>query len=256
MSNSLHALATSVTALAETVAALEDDDLTRSAYPLEWTVADTLSHLGSGAVIMTGALGFARDGVPMPENYMTAIWDEWNAKTPPGQAHDLAGVDRALVDALEAVGAAEAGTLRVPMGDHDIPFTRLVQHRLDEHALHSWDVRVAFDPAATLLDEVVADVLDGVEWVVGLTGKPIPEERTVTVHTFDPARTLRLELGPDAVIVETESETRPGRDLDEVHLPAEAFVRLVYGRLDADHTPPGVGGSADLDELREIFTGY
>jgi hypothetical protein len=37
-------------------------------------------------------------------------------------------------------------------------------------------------------------------------------------------------------------------------LPAEAFIRLVYGRLDADHTP-AVAGSADLDALRAAFPG-
>ena len=37
-------------------------------------------------------------------------------------------------------------------------------------------------------------------------------------------------------------------------LPAEAFVRLVYGRLDPDHTP-AVRGTADLAELRAVFPG-
>lgn len=254
MSNSLHALGTSVDALAEWVAALDPDDLIRSAYPSEWTVADTLSHLGSGAVIMAGALGFALDHEPMPADYMTAIWDEWNAKSPQAQATDLVDADRALLDALQAVGEADAGAVKIPFGDVALDFAALVQHRLDEHVLHSWDVRVAFEPTATLLDEVVPDVLDHVGVTAAMSGRPIPEERTVTVHTFDPARTLRLELGPDAVILETE--TRPERDLDELHLPAEAFIRLVYGRLDVDHTPHGVGGTVDPDQLRDIFTGF
>ena len=41
-------------------------------------------------------------------------------------------------------------------------------------------------------------------------------------------------------------------------LPAEALLRLVYGRLDADHTPT-LGLSArdvTLDDLRAIFPGF
>jgi hypothetical protein len=48
----------------------------------------------------------------------------------------------------------------------------------------------------------------------------------------------------------------PGGDppAPDLELPAEAFVRLVYGRLDPAHTPP-VSGTADLDELRSVFPG-
>jgi hypothetical protein len=43
-------------------------------------------------------------------------------------------------------------------------------------------------------------------------------------------------------------------DDPDLVLPAEALIRLVYGRLDPEHTPP-VGGTADLDELRRVFPG-
>ena len=39
-------------------------------------------------------------------------------------------------------------------------------------------------------------------------------------------------------------------------LPAEAFIRLVYGRLDPDHTPASVDArGVDLDLLRRTFPG-
>jgi hypothetical protein len=39
-------------------------------------------------------------------------------------------------------------------------------------------------------------------------------------------------------------------------MPAESFIRLVYGRLDAEHTPPSVlGDEAALDQLRLVFPG-
>ena len=39
-------------------------------------------------------------------------------------------------------------------------------------------------------------------------------------------------------------------------MPAEAFVRLVYGRLDEAHTPPVESAGVELDELRPIFPGF
>jgi hypothetical protein len=40
-----------------------------------------------------------------------------------------------------------------------------------------------------------------------------------------------------------------------LHLPAEALIRLIYGRLDPEHTPP-VDGETDLDALRRVFPGF
>ena len=43
----------------------------------------------------------------------------------------------------------------------------------------------------------------------------------------------------------------------ELHLPAEALLRLLAGRLDPDHTPASVSTKGiELDELRAVFPGY
>ncbi len=44
--------------------------------------------------------------------------------------------------------------------------------------------------------------------------------------------------------------------LPHLRLPAEALVRLVYGRLDPAHPPPVETSQVDLDELRQIFPGF
>jgi hypothetical protein len=47
-----------------------------------------------------------------------------------------------------------------------------------------------------------------------------------------------------------------GRDgAADLELPAEALVRLVYGRLDPGHTPPFAGSPELLEELRRVFPG-
>ena len=45
------------------------------------------------------------------------------------------------------------------------------------------------------------------------------------------------------------------RGTPDLVLPAEALVRLVYGRLDPAHTPGSITGSARLAALRAAFPG-
>jgi hypothetical protein len=40
-----------------------------------------------------------------------------------------------------------------------------------------------------------------------------------------------------------------------LELPAESFCRLVYGRLDADHSPAVPANGEVLDLLRRVFPG-
>ena len=70
----------------------------------------------------------------------------------------------------------------------------------------------------------------------------------------DPQRDFTLESG-DTV---TLAPSAPGEDpeLPDLQLPAEALVRLVYGRLDPAHTPPVETRGVDLDELRRLFPGF
>jgi hypothetical protein len=58
-------------------------------------------------------------------------------------------------------------------------------------------------------------------------------------------------MTPDGVLV---GPAEPGQSPDLV-LPAEALSRLVYGRLDPDHTPEFTGDAAVLETLRAVFPG-
>jgi hypothetical protein len=71
------------------------------------------------------------------------------------------------------------------------------------------------------------------------------------VSTSDPERHFLLETGEAVSLAESDGED----GLPELRLPAEAFVRLVYGRLGPAHTPPVEADSVDLDELRQLFPG-
>jgi uncharacterized protein (TIGR03083 family) len=247
----LHALRSSADRLRAIVTPLSDDQLDTPAYPTDWTVADVLSHLGSGAVIQHRRLDDALDHQQMPDDFAPDVWDAWNAKPPRDKADDALTADGALVERLESLSDTDRSRVRVAMGPLSFDFAGFVDLRLNEHALHTWDIEVALDPAAVLAPEPAALVVDNLGLIARYTAKPTGSTRTVTVHSTEPARQFSIDLAPDAV---TFTPGATSRDPD-LTLPAEAFVRLAYGRLDPEHTPAVDGDPKVLDELRRVFPG-
>ena len=118
------------------------------------------------------------------------------------------------------------------------------------------DVLVALDPSATLAPDAVALLIDMVDQIAGRSAKPDGQQRTVRVSTSDPERQFILATGDEVTLtpVDGDAPTEPGPS--ELRLPAEALVRLVYGRLDEAHTPPAETAGVGLDDLRQIFRGF
>jgi hypothetical protein len=85
-------------------------------------------------------------------------------------------------------------------------------------------------------------------------GKGSDPARRIEVRTSDPDRALLLSITPDGVELAELPDSEPTDGL--IALPAEAFVRLVYGRLDPEHTPELAIHGIDLDTLRRVFPGF
>jgi uncharacterized protein (TIGR03083 family) len=250
--DAIAALRASHDRLRAVVAPLTPEQLRQGAYPSEWTVAQTLSHLGSGAEI--GALGFDAGvkGEPAPEmDAFRAVWAVWDAKGPDEQAADALKSDETLVEKYESLTADQLVETKFTIWSGPTDVTGLVASRLSEQAVHVWDVEVVFDPAATILPEAVGIVLDGAARLVGFTGKPASPAR-VHVTVTGPDREYALVLGEKAALEPWDG----GESTAELSLPAEAFLRLLYGRLDADHTPAVTATGIDLDTLRATFPGF
>ena len=105
--------------------------------------------------------------------------------------------------------------------------------------LHSWDIATALDPAATIPDDAVALVVDTLGVIAGFAGKPTGADRTIVVRTTAPTCHFEITLRPDGV---TFGPADPDTAVD-VELPAEALIRLVYGRLDLTTRPPSTAPS-------------
>jgi uncharacterized protein (TIGR03083 family) len=248
----ISALRTSHDRLRDLAGPLDLRQLEQRSYDTEWTIAQVLSHLGSQAEIFGLFLAAGLSGEDPPgRDAFAPIWDRWNAKDPQAQAADALAADEATLRRFESLDAGQRAGLRLRAFGMELDLAGVSRMRLGEHALHTWDVAVALDPSATVAPDAVALLIDTIAPLAARTGKPDGRQRRIRVLTSDPERQFVLETG-DAVSL-TEGGGEDG--LPEVRLPAEALVRLVYGRLDAAHTPVAAQ-SADLAELRTLFPGF
>ncbi len=174
--------------LAAFVATASDEQLAAQSGASEWSVADVLSHLGSGAEIMRFPLLAAVDGAAPPEGGMQPIWDRWNALSPREQATGYVEHDARYVETVEALDAAQRADLLIDLGflPEPVPLEVALGMRLDEVALHAWDVAVAEDASAPLREEsaeVLLDLIGGpMGFLLGFLGKADQLEQPVELQ--------------------------------------------------------------------------
>jgi len=239
--------------LAELVRTLTDDQLAAPSGAAEWTVAQALSHLGSGAEIGRAPLARAA-GETVPAEDNPTIWARWDSSAPRAQAEGFLEHNARWLETVEALTPEQRSSLTVDLGflPEPVPLVTALGMRLSEVANHSWDVRVAFDESAGVnagSAAVLVDLLTGpVGFMLSFLAKPA--ELTDPVSVAVPGAGLVID---DAVTVvdhlEAPSATFTG--------PAEAFVRLVSGRLKAPYDKDvTVEGSVTLDDLRRVFPGF
>jgi uncharacterized protein (TIGR03083 family) len=243
--------------LRASVEPLRPDQLEQRSYASEWSIAQVLSHLGSQAEIFGMLLDAGLTGKEPPgRDEFMPIWDSWNARDPQAQASDALRADQATLERFESLDADQQARLHLKVFGMELGTAGLARMRVSEHAAHTWDVVVALDPAATLAPDAVALLIDTLDQLVARSGKPDGKQRKVRVSTTDPGRQFTLETGEAVTLTPSHDEGPPELGLSELRLPAEAFVRLTYGRMDEAHTPPAEHAGVDLDELRQIFPGF
>ncbi len=238
---------------AELVAPLDDEAVQGRSYDAEWSIADVASHLGSQAEIFGLIVEAGLTGGPAPGGAeFGPIWDVWNAKAPGDQVADSVTANAALLDRLEQASEAEREAFQVNAFGMDLDLPGVLAMRYSEHAVHTWDVAVALDPAAVIPPDAVEILVDLLGPTAARSGRPTEVAGPpVRVRTVDPARELVLSVAPAVSISAAEEFSEP-----DLALPAEAFVRLVYGRLDHDHTPSDIEGEERIPLLRNVFPGF
>jgi uncharacterized protein (TIGR03083 family) len=242
--------------LAQVVSGLDGEQVTVTSYADEWSVAQVLSHLGSGAEIFDLFLSAGLAGDPPPDmERFQAVWATWDAKDPQDQVRDAVTADAAFLDRLDQLTEAERNSWRMSLFGSDQDLAGIARLRLGEHVVHTWDVAVTFDDGATVPPEAAALLVDGLDALVARAGKPVEPALRLHLVTIDPDRAFLLEAGADGVrLVPTAAD--PTGHHGSLRLPAEAFTRLVYGRMDPDHTPTVDSQGVDLDAVRAVFPGF
>ncbi|MDQ1664520.1 MAG: hypothetical protein QOH75_551 [Actinomycetota bacterium] len=240
--------------LAELVVDLGPEQLRTRSFATEWTVAEVLSHLGSGAELGMLRLKSGDDDGPTHEE-IAQVWAKWDARTPEQQAVEAVAADEAYVAGLESLDESGLAELHRELAGLELDAENVLRLRIAEHAMHGWDIAVAFDDSAQVADAAVPALLEVLPVTLRFAAQPHDDQLKLRVETTAPERRLLLEL--------TNSEARirkltDGADVDgQLTIPAEALLRLVYGRLDPRHTPPvSTGDDSPLDRLRAIFRGF
>jgi uncharacterized protein (TIGR03083 family) len=232
--------------------------LKQRSYASEWSIAQVLSHLGSQAEIFGLFLEAGLTGQEPPgREEFVPIWDSWNARDQQAQASDALRADEETLVRFESLDGDEQARLHLQVFGMELGATGLARMRLGEHAIHTWDVLVALDPSATVAADAVSLLIDTLGQLAARAGKPDGQQRTAHVSTTDPDRRFILETGEAVTLTPSDGEVTSGPGVSELRLPAEAFVRLLYGRMDEAHTPSATEvAGVELDELRQVFPGF
>jgi uncharacterized protein (TIGR03083 family) len=253
---SIAALRATHAELEQVVSSLSPDQLEGPSGASEWTLAQVLSHLGSGAEITLATLSASLPGGAAEQPDNQAIWARWDAASPQEQASWFVEHDERVVSAFESLSAEQRETLTVDLGFLPEPasLSLALGMRLNEVAAHAWDVRVGLDPQARLEEdsaELLAEHFAGsLGFLLGFVGKPdaLGRQAVVGVDSYE----LVIDEGVRITAGVTGSETATFTG------PLEAFIRLLSGRLTTEHTPADVRvtGNVTLDDLRAVFPGY
>jgi uncharacterized protein (TIGR03083 family) len=204
-----------------------------------WSVKDVAAHMAESNDRFYQVISAALRGEVAPE-FTAPQRAERQAAVEAGSTdvivEQLVGRGAACFDMLEGATAEElARGVTVPAGQ--LSLAQVAPQRLSECTLHSWDIRVAREPGATLDADAVPLLLDGAIASAGRLGsRGAPSARNAT-YAVD---VTGSGGGPVGVVVEQRavraSRGAPARPDATLRLSGEAFVRLVWGRLDLRRT--------------------
>lgn len=249
----LIALQTASDDLNSLVDGLSGDDLTRPSLAGDWTVAQVLSHLGSGAEICTELVhrGLAGDDHGPQRDELLPIWERWNVLSPAECREQWKRADRAHLDLLASISIEQENSLRVPYFAGPMDLTTYLGYRLSEHALHGWDVAAAYDPTATVgqLDLV----WERIDMIASRFHDSTTRERLTPrqVSLSHDGRHDRLDIGEE---IHLGSETDLAAPTT-MTATTDVLTRLIYGRLRAKDRID-ITGPTTREDLTQLFRGF
>ena len=255
------ALRTGHNELADLVSSMSLDDLTQPSGAAAWDISQVLSHLGSGAEIALATVGAALEGTGNPgHEFNRTVWARWDAlMAPTERAAGFLRANKALVQRFETLDDATRAQLRIDLGflPEPVDVATAAGLRLSEFTYHTWDIKVAFNPAAVLAPAAAELLVDLLGVIIGFLGHADAlngRHVSLAVQTTAPARSFGLDVRQVVALIDA-----PQQPDGVLSVPGEAWLRLVAGRLAPQHTPPTMHLTSDaitLDDLRRVFPGF
>jgi uncharacterized protein (TIGR03083 family) len=201
-----------------------------------WAAKDVVAHLLLGGRMFGGAMRAAMDGTDMPPFDRARMEADRAtlAALPQEQALDelgeLTAEQSAFLDGLDAEAAARSVTL--PFGT--LTMWQLAAVRLNEVAIHHWDVRAGATRDAEISPEAVPALSMMAGQRMGMLARGEKTDGTWQLDVSAPqggalGAPLTLRVQGDEVTVQPGPAQNPDARLV---LDGDAFIRLVWGRLD------------------------
>jgi hypothetical protein len=178
--------------------------------------------------------------------------------SPDEQAAGVLTADAAHLAALRGLTDEDLARVEFEFLGMTLDAAGLVRLRLAEHAMHVWDLAVMLDGGAMVAPDAVRLLLDLLPgFAVPRFGRPQGTPLRARIAVTGPDRTYLLAATDAVSLTEVPAAEAADRADTDLAMPAEALLRLVYGRLDAAHTPDEVQAKpADLELLRDTFPGF
>ena len=201
-----------------------------------WSARDVIAHLAEGHDRFGLQLRAGLAGGPVPafsEEERTARREQLKEQTSTNEL--VAALEERTAQFFGDIAALADGDLTrpaMPLGNRQFSALRIAQLRLNELVLHRWDLMAPRQPDATASPTGVALVLD---YVLGRLD-PLAQRDALTnmkavyrcVLTDGDRRTVDLVCRDGTVRALMDGQEQVDVTL---HLPAEALLRLVWGRL-------------------------
>ncbi|MEU4094229.1 maleylpyruvate isomerase family mycothiol-dependent enzyme [Streptomyces sp. NPDC026673] len=239
------------------VGGLTGEQLLRPSFAAGWSIAQVLVHLGAGAELCTGAVrrGLAGDTAGVSREEIAEVHERWIPLRPAAQRDAWREAETGLLRLLDSLDPGLRARVTVPYFTGPVDFTAFTGYWLSEQSVHTWDVEVGLDPAATVPAPEVALLWDRIDMVASRSRDADTlvrlRPRQIGMELTDPVRTLCLTLAAELHILPCEGAESSGT----VSGPAEAVLRLVYGR-NRPRDAVTARGAVTLDDLRALFPGF
>ena len=236
----------------------------------EWQVQDVVSHLIGGAERQAGSMERGRAGDSNPPAGFAppepAALSATNAQRDIDRRNEMAGHILQSFDAsyeklhheFDQFGESSWDTLAWHVRRGAMTAASYVELRIQELAIHDWDIRSAFQPNAGLDPDCVPVLIDMSPRWLGMCFRPSERLPKPVAYRFDTGSGIYKMIVTGEAFEMDVGET-PQADLS-LSATGEQYLLFTYGRLTAtDGIASGkltvLGDTAHLDQFEVWFKG-